>query len=113
MKARSMPRSTSSAPLVAPTRQFAAMHGFDRTRADKLLCRQVLRRAYDIEIRERKLVRRIVFVADYPGLNEDILDTKRRDHPRCIGRDELRHLAQQLRTFGRIGHRPRLLVEVV
>src|SRR5438045_9473138 len=108
MKARSMPRSTSSAPLIAPTRQFAAMHGFDRTRADKLLCRQVLRRADDIEIRERKLVRRIVFVADYPGLNQDILDTKRRDHTRCISSDELRHLAQQLSTFRPIGQRPRM-----
>ena len=48
----------------------------------KLLRRQAVRRRRDIEIWERKLIRRIVFVADHPRLDDDVFDPEREQHPR-------------------------------
>ena len=54
--------------------------------------------AIDVEVRERILVRRVVLVAAQPRLHQHVLVAERRQHPRRVRVDELRHPALELRA---------------
>src|SRR5437868_6690303 len=70
-------------------------------------------RTVNVQILKWILVRRVVFVADDPRLDDDVFDPKRRQHPRRVRAHDFRHPSQALRALRRIGHRARLLVETI